>query len=151
MSETERAERLVAVFDLVGPLYRRAWRQVEQDAPVEGLTVGLRAVLSMLRRNGPATVPQLGRTLALSRQFVQRTINDGAALGLVESVPNPAHKKSSLIRLTGRGAAAVDALVGRERAVLREVGRDLTDDDVEACVRVLARLLHHLDEAVPPH
>ncbi|MFI6299794.1 MarR family winged helix-turn-helix transcriptional regulator [Nonomuraea sp. NPDC050790] len=146
MSETDRAERLVAVFDLVGPLYRRAWRQVEQDAPVEGLTVGLRAVLSLLRQHGPATVPQLGRTLALSRQFVQRTINDGAALGLVEPVPNPAHRKSSLIRLTDRGGAAMDALVGRERAVLREVGRDLSDDDVEACVRVLARLLRHLDD-----
>ncbi|MBB5084878.1 MarR family winged helix-turn-helix transcriptional regulator [Nonomuraea endophytica] len=145
MSETERAERLVAVFDLVGPLYRRAWRQVEQDAPVEGLTVGLRAVLSMLRQHGPMTVPHLGRTLALSRQFVQRTINDGAALSLVEPVPNPAHRKSSLIRLTDQGAAAVDALVGRERAVLREVGRDLTDADVEACLRVLAHLLHHLD------
>ena len=36
------------------------------------------------------TVPQMGRAQALSRQFVQRMVNEAAAQGLVESVPNPA-------------------------------------------------------------
>src|SRR5690606_38188516 len=93
----ELTDRLIEVFDLVGPLYRRAYRKVEQDAPVEGLTVGVRAVLNLLREHGPMTVPQMGRAQALSRQFVQRMTNEAAALGLVESVPNPAHRRSSLI------------------------------------------------------
>ncbi|SDI32139.1 MarR family winged helix-turn-helix transcriptional regulator [Nonomuraea jiangxiensis] len=139
-------DRLSEVFDLVGPLYRRAYRKVEQDAPLEGLSVGVRAVLSMLREHGPMTVPQLGRAQALSRQFVQRMINDAAAHGLVESVPNPAHKRSSLIRLTAEGRAAITAVLDRERAVLRQIGGDLTDADITACLRVLSRLLRHLDD-----
>ncbi|WP_433211041.1 MarR family winged helix-turn-helix transcriptional regulator [Microtetraspora malaysiensis] len=153
MSETDRdpaseelTDRLSEVFDLVGPLYRRAYRKVEQDAPIEGLSVGVRAVLNMLRENGPMTVPQMGRAQALSRQFVQRMVNDAAARGLVESVPNPAHKRSLLIRLTGEGRAAITAVFDRERAVLRQVGGDLTDDDITACIRVLSRLLRHLDD-----
>ncbi|MDP9862297.1 MULTISPECIES: MarR family winged helix-turn-helix transcriptional regulator [Streptosporangium] len=153
MSETDRGpaseestDRLAEVFDLVGPLYRRAYRKVEQDAPIEGLSVGVRAVLNMLRKDGPMTVPQMGRAQALSRQFVQRMINDAAARGLAESVPNPAHKRSSLIRLTEEGQAAITAVFDRERAVLRQVGGDLTDDDIAACIRVLSRLLRHLDD-----
>ncbi|GAA3932663.1 MarR family transcriptional regulator [Actinomadura viridis] len=135
------ADRLAEVFDLVGPLYRRAHRKVEQDAPIEGLSVGVRAVLNMLREHGPMTVPQMGRTQALSRQFVQRMVNDAAARGLVESIPNPAHKRSVLIRLTGEGRAAITAVIDRERAVMRRIGGDLTEAEIAACVRVLSSLL----------
>ncbi|MEV5324783.1 MarR family winged helix-turn-helix transcriptional regulator [Nonomuraea sp. NPDC052634] len=149
MSEAARqpvTDRLTEVFDLVGPLHRRAQRKVEQDAPIEGLSVGVRAVLNMLRDLGPMTVPQMGRAQALSRQFVQRMTNDAMARGLVETVPNPAHKRSSLIRLTGKGRAAIDAVIARERAVLRQVGADLTEAEVDACLRVLSRLLRLLDD-----
>ncbi len=129
----------------MGPLYRRVQREVEQSAPIEGLSVGVRAVLDLLRAHGPMTVPQMGRAQALSRQFVQRMVNDAAAQQLVESFPNPAHQRSSLIRLTDGGRAAITAAVSRERAVLRQVGGDLTDADVEACVRVLTEMLRLFD------
>ncbi|MGW5163213.1 MarR family winged helix-turn-helix transcriptional regulator [Nonomuraea wenchangensis] len=139
-------DRLTEVFDLVGPLYRRAQRKVEQDAPIEGLSVGARAVLHLLREHGPMTVPQMGREQALSRQFVQRMANDAAARGLVAFAPNPAHRKSSLVRLTEEGRAAIDAVLARERAVLGRIGGDLSDADIAACLRVLSRLLRLLDD-----
>lgn len=77
------ARRLTEVYDLVGPLYRRAQRGVEQGLDGDGLSVGVRAVLTMLRRGGPMTVPQMGRAQAISRQFVQRMVNDAAAQDLV--------------------------------------------------------------------
>ncbi|MFK8850652.1 MarR family winged helix-turn-helix transcriptional regulator [Streptomyces sp. Ac-502] len=142
----EPGDRFVEIFNLVGPLYRRAQRKVEQDAPLEGLSVGVRAVLNMLREHGPMTVPQMGRAQALSRQFVQRMTNDAAGLGLVEFHPNPAHKKSSLIALTDTGRAAITAVIDRERTALRQAGSGLTDDEITACIRVLSRLLHSLDD-----
>src|SRR4051794_27273382 len=72
----ELGHRLTEVFDLVGPLYRRAARKVEQAEPVEGVSAGVRAVLNLLRLHGPMSVPQMGRDQALSRQFVQRMVND---------------------------------------------------------------------------
>ncbi|UWP85109.1 MarR family winged helix-turn-helix transcriptional regulator [Dactylosporangium fulvum] len=146
MTSSDPADRLAEVFDLVGPLYRRAQRRVEHDVPSEGLSVGVRAVLNMLREHSPMTVPQMGRDQALSRQFVQRMVNEAAARGLVESIPNPAHKKSSLIRLTGEGRAVITAVINRERAVLREAGADLTVADLDGCVRVLTGLLRFLDD-----
>ncbi|MFE1784306.1 MarR family winged helix-turn-helix transcriptional regulator [Streptomyces sp. NPDC059506] len=141
----ELAHRLTDVFALMGPLYRRVLRAVERNAPTEGLSVGVRAVLDLLRGNGPMTVPQMGRAQALSRQFVQRTVNDAAARNLVETVPNPAHKRSPLVRLTDDGRAAIDALTAREHALLRQTGGDLTESDVAACTRVLGRMLELFD------
>ncbi|MFC7303828.1 MarR family winged helix-turn-helix transcriptional regulator [Streptomyces monticola] len=139
------AHRLTEVFTLVGPLYRRVQRKVEQAEPIEGISVGVRAVLDLLRGHGPMTVPQMGRAQALSRQFVQRMVNDAAAQGLVEAVPNPAHQRSSLIRLTAEGEAAITAVTSREHTLLREVGGDLTDAEVTACLRVLREMLALFD------
>ncbi|CAL9355015.1 MarR family transcriptional regulator [Streptomyces sp. DH-12] len=141
----ELGRRLTEVYDLVGPLYRRAQRSVEHGLTDGELSLGVRAVLTLLHRNGPMTVPQMGRAQAISRQFVQRMVNDAAARGLVESIPNPAHRRSSLIRLTERGASAIGEVLDREHALLRETGGRLTDAEVTACLRVLGELLKALD------
>ncbi|MFD8275180.1 MarR family winged helix-turn-helix transcriptional regulator [Streptomyces flaveolus] len=137
--------RLTEVYDLVGPLYRRAQRSVEQGLAHDGVSVGVRAVLTLLHRGGPMTVPQMGRAQAISRQFVQRMVNDAVARGLVESIPNPAHRRSSLIRLTEAGRSTTTDVLDREHAVLRAVGGGLTAADVTACLRVLGEMLHALD------
>jgi DNA-binding MarR family transcriptional regulator len=142
----ERASRLAEVFDVVGPVYRRAQRKVEENAPVHGLSVGVRAVLNLLRERGPMTVPQMSRAQALSRQFVQRMVNEAAARGMTETIPNPAHKRSSLIRLTSAGATAIDALIAHEHALLGQVGGDLTEAEITACLRVLTCLLDFLGD-----
>jgi DNA-binding MarR family transcriptional regulator len=146
LESDDLARRLTEVYDLVGPLYRRALRKVEQDASAGGLSVGVRAVLDLLRKHGPMTVPQLGRAQALSRQFVQRMVNDAASQGLVAVTPNPAHRRSSLIRLTDAGSAAISAVTAREHALLRQVGGDLTDAEITACVRVLSHMLEFIDD-----
>ncbi|GAA4986847.1 MarR family transcriptional regulator [Kitasatospora paranensis] len=137
--------RLMEVFALVGPLYRRVQRRIELDA-AQGVSVGVRAVLDLLRENGPMTVPQMGRAQSLSRQFVQRMVNDAAERHLVESIPNPAHRRSSLIRLTDDGRAAITVITTREHTLLRRAGGDLTDADITACVHVLARMLELFDD-----
>nr|WP_203609995.1 MarR family transcriptional regulator [Streptomyces sp. SID8111] len=140
------ADRLTEVFDLVGPLYRRVHRKVELTAPLEGLSVGVRAVLDLLHKQGPLTVPQMGRAQDLSRQFVQRMVNEAAAQGLVETAPNPAHRRSRLIRLTTAGTTTIEAVHAREHALLRTIDGNLTTADVDACLRVLAAMLALFDD-----
>ncbi|MFG2886909.1 MarR family winged helix-turn-helix transcriptional regulator [Streptomyces sp. NPDC048297] len=134
------------VFALVGPLYRRVQRKIEQDASRQGLSVGVRAVLDLLRAHGPMTVPQMGRAQSISRQFVQRMVNDAVSAGLVETAPNPAHARSPLIRLTDTGRTAIETTVTREHALLREAAPDLTPADVDTCVHVLSRMLTLFDD-----
>ncbi|GAA2205592.1 hypothetical protein GCM10009850_010500 [Nonomuraea monospora] len=86
--------------------------------------------------------------------------NDAAERGLVGFAPDPAHKRSSLIRLTEAGERAIGAGIERERTVLRQIGGgierertvlrqiggDLTEAEIDACLRVLSGLPHLLDD-----
>ncbi|MFD4989007.1 MarR family winged helix-turn-helix transcriptional regulator [Streptomyces sp. NPDC058374] len=135
------ADRLMEVFALVGPLYRRVQRKIEQDNAAQGVSVGVRAVLDLLHTHGDLTVPRMGRLQSLSRQFVQRMTNDAAAQGWVATVPNPAHQRSPLIHLTDTGRATIEAITTREKAMLAEIPGGITAAEVDTCLRVLGRMV----------
>ncbi|MFF7450219.1 MULTISPECIES: MarR family transcriptional regulator [unclassified Streptomyces] len=141
----ELGHRVSEVFDLIGALYRRGLRKLEQGEEIEGVSVGVRSVLVLLHRYGPMTVPQMARIMTLTRQFVQRMTNDALARGWAETAPNPAHQRSSLIRLTGDGEAVVTAVLDREHALNRQVGGELTEAELRACTRVLKEMLRTFD------
>jgi DNA-binding MarR family transcriptional regulator len=143
----ELGHRVSEVFDLVGALYRRGLRKLEQGEAIEGVSVGVRSVLTLLHRYGPMTVPQMARIMALTRQFVQRMTNDALDRGWVEATPNPAHQRSSLIRITGEGEAVITAILAREHALNRQVGGELTEAELTACVRVLKQMMKTFDHA----
>lgn len=145
LSPDDLGHRVSEVFDLIGALYRRGLRKLEQGEEVEGVSVGVRSVLVLLHRYGPMTVPQMGRVMALTRQFVQRMVNDAAARGWAEATPNPAHQRSSLIRITDEGEAVITAILAREHALNKQVGGELTDAELQACVRVLKEMLKTFD------
>ncbi|WP_328752224.1 MarR family winged helix-turn-helix transcriptional regulator [Streptomyces sp. NBC_00285] len=138
--------RVSEVFDLIGALYRRGLRKLEQGQDIEGVSVGVRSVLVLLHRYGPMTVPQMGRIMALTRQFVQRMVNDTLDRDWAETTPNPAHQRSSLIRITPQGEAVITAVLAREHALNRQVGGgELTDTELRACTRVLKEMLRTFD------
>jgi DNA-binding MarR family transcriptional regulator len=141
----ELGHRVSEVFDLVGALYRRGLRKLEQSEAVEGVSVGVRSVLTLLHRYGPMTVPQMSRIMTLTRQFVQRMTNEAMERGWAEATPNPAHQRSSLIRITEDGEAVITAVLAREHALNRQVGGDLTEAELTACARVLKEMLRTFD------
>jgi DNA-binding MarR family transcriptional regulator len=57
-------------------------------------------------RNQPLTVADIARRLGLTRQSVQRTVNNLRRDGLVRTQPNPEHRRSHLIQLTPSGELA---------------------------------------------
>jgi len=86
----------------------------------------------------PSTVPALGRKLGHPRQVIQRAVNELLAAGLIETQPNPQHKRVRLLLLTEAGRdfkrasdvrviATAKALLGhvdheRCRRIARELG-----------------------------
>ncbi|MER5391785.1 MarR family transcriptional regulator [Saccharopolyspora sp. NPDC002686] len=139
--------RLAEVYAVLGPLYRRVARLVEHDSPRNGLSIGVRAVLERLELTGAAeTVPQIARALELSRQFVQRMVNDALEQDFVALKPNPAHRRSSLVELTEEGRAAINALQRREHDAMGRVGGDLTDAEIETTLHVLRHMLAAVPE-----
>lgn len=141
---------LYDVIRHVRPLFRALAKSVEDQLEGTGITVAMRAVLERVLDDGPRTVPQIGRSLSIKRQFVQRVVNAALELGLLETAPNPAHARSSLVALTPAGEATIRGIRDREQAVLRGVAEGLTRADAEACLRVIAHLTSEFDRIAQP-
>ena len=84
----------------------------------EAVTLGMRAVLEFLEANGPRAVPEIARNRAVTRQHIQVLVNGLLELRLVSLDDNPAHQRSSLVRLTPEGAKAIARMRKRERQFL---------------------------------
>jgi DNA-binding MarR family transcriptional regulator len=107
-----------------------------------------RTVLRALDHGGPQTVPDIARDRSVSRQHIQTVVNELLEDGLVERIPNPAHRRSHLVRLTRPGEREVEAMARREATLLGELDLDVSEVDLEAALLVLARLRSALDERV---
>jgi DNA-binding MarR family transcriptional regulator len=134
---------------LVRPLHRHVYRIVELTLAAEGISVAMRAVLERLHEGGPATVPQVARGLALPRQVVQRLADALLERGLVERAPNPAHRRSTLHRLTANGAATIARVLAREGETLRALAAGLSAADVATFRDVMRYLASELARRAP--
>lgn len=135
---SERGERIYALVRQVRPLTLSSARVVERRLQGTGLTVGTRAVLELLADSGPATVPDLARTLDVSRQATQRLANELVRAGYAETAPNPRHRRSVLVRLTRAGSDSFAAIHRQEIEQLATLAPGCSDEDVATAVRVLS-------------
>jgi DNA-binding MarR family transcriptional regulator len=136
---------------LVADVYELAGlsRRTSDDLAAEiGQTTARWHVMSVLL-DGPRTVPEIAERLGLTRQSVQRVVDDLVAAGSVTIEDNPAHRRSHLIDLTRAGARAVDRLVERASvdrgAELRDGG--VTIDELVAARATVAKVVAALRAA----
>lgn len=146
LSPDALATGLAEVYRALGPLYRKVSRTVEHLQPEMGMSVGARAVLECLREADGRTVPQIARTLQLSRQFVQRMVNDGRRARWIEARENPAHQTSPLMHLTQAGQSAIQSVVDYEHQLMGQVPGELRQTELEATLKVLRAMSAGLDE-----
>jgi len=98
---------------------RLLWRTVSEAGVrsdrAEAVTSEMRAVLLVLRREGPAPVPAIARSRRVSRQRIQCLVDRLRRLQLVALAANPEHRRSALVRLTRRGLEHIDSAEVRDR------------------------------------
>jgi DNA-binding MarR family transcriptional regulator len=138
---TPDSRDLYAVLRRVRPLHLLSARAVTAALESEQLTLGVRALLETLDDGGPATVPAIGRVLSMPRQVIQRLVDQAIEQGLVATRPNPAHRRSPLVELTGEGRAAFERIHRAELHNLSTIAAALDPADVAAAVRVLDALV----------
>jgi len=97
------------VFRLNGQLLSTA-DALSQDLEVSTARWQTIAVI----RNEPQTVASIARSLGLSRQSVQQTINRLEKQDIVEFIENPNHRTSQLVQLTDNGRHVMDILRDRQ-------------------------------------
>lgn len=120
--------------------YHRLTRAADALHGEGEITTGLRSVLLRLDEDGPATASALARARGVSRQFMQRLVDQLIQRGWAQATANPRHRRSPLLALTTEGRVQADAIRGAEAPWWRRLGAELDQADLEATLRTLAVL-----------
>jgi DNA-binding MarR family transcriptional regulator len=100
----------------------------------------MRGVMASLAAAGPRTVPELARERAVSRQHIQTLVNELAAASLAEARPNPSHRRSPLIALTGEGQRRLRLAQARKAKLLAGLAPSVSPVELAAAMRLFDRL-----------
>jgi DNA-binding MarR family transcriptional regulator len=135
-------EVILQVFKLNGRLLA-AGDQLTSDI---GLTSARWQVLGAVALAGtPQPVANLARAMGLTRQAVQRTVNDLASRGLVTFDVNPHHRRAQLVVLTEEGRAAYRAAARRQVPWASGLAKGLRAADLALALEVLKALTGALE------
>jgi DNA-binding MarR family transcriptional regulator len=139
-------ELILEVFRLNGRLLVAGDRLVSRL----GLTSARWQVLGAIALAPRAEpVAWLARSMGLSRQGVQRIVNELAAEGYVALEPNPHHRRANLVVLTEQGRKAFAAVDRLQTPWVNALAQGLRIEDVAAAKRTVAALRRRLEEAAP--
>src|SRR5712691_10630849 len=90
-------------------------------------------------------VAHIARNMGLTRQAVQRTVNELAAAGLVDFAPNPYHRRAHLVVLTASGSDAYRAAMDRQAPWASQLAQALDEHKIRLATRALRTLVQRLE------
>lgn len=106
-----------------------------------GLTSARWQVLGALSLSPvPLPVAHIARNMGLTRQAVQRSVDEMRADDLVRLEPNPHHRRAMLVAMTERGEAAYRAVSERHGQWIEARMADISPESLEAASAVLREI-----------
>ncbi len=109
-----------------------------------------RAILELLQRYGPMSVPALARARGTSRQNIQIIANRLAEEGWASTTTNPLHKRSGLVSITADGRATLASGAAAQAEILHALLSATSQAELVSCLELLRRLRQALG-AKPAH
>ncbi|GAA3300959.1 hypothetical protein GCM10020295_43040 [Streptomyces cinereospinus] len=101
MAERAQYEELARQFSAFGAVKREMGRALPPDCPS-----GSAAVLTLLGRHGDMRMSRLAELLSVDMSVTSRHVAHVAERGWIERSPDPADKRSRILRLTPPAAGA---------------------------------------------
>lgn len=133
----ETNDLIVEVFRLNGLLLSTADKLVSKF----GLTGARWQVLGAIAQvGGPETTARLARNMGLTRQSVQRVVNQMVAEGMLSLEENPHHKRSKLVLMTPKGKKAFDQALEMQGPWVKALSEGISKKRLVAAREVLAAL-----------
>ncbi|MGA5526998.1 MarR family winged helix-turn-helix transcriptional regulator [Streptomyces pseudogriseolus] len=135
MAESAQYEELVRQFSAFGAVKREMNRLMPSDCPS-----GSAAVLTVLGRDGDMRMSRLAELLSVDMSVTSRHVAHLAERGWIERSPDPADKRSRILRLTPAGRTRLDELFRLTTQLLAERLCDWSDEEVGRLTQLMARL-----------
>jgi len=131
---------------LVRRLFRALAQKAGENLGQYELTVADRAVMEFLYPHEQLSVPEIASRYRVSRQHVQVTVNSLRDTGLLESRPNPRHKRSSLMKLSDKGGELFARILEKDNETVEKLFTEIPEEDRKATRRTLETLLRELSQ-----
>ncbi|MET7286858.1 MarR family transcriptional regulator [Streptomyces sp. NPDC005573] len=135
MAEQAQFEELARQLSAVGAVKRDLGRILPPDCPAGSATV-----LTLLGRHGDMRMSKLAELLAVDMSVTSRHVTHVAVRGWIERSPDPADKRSRILRLTPAGLEQLDELSRRTSRLLSERLADWSDEDLAQLIRLMTRM-----------
>ncbi|MFF3821103.1 MarR family winged helix-turn-helix transcriptional regulator [Streptomyces bluensis] len=135
MAEKAQYEELARSFSAIGVVKRDLGRMLPPDCPG-----GSAGVLTLLGRHGDMRMSRLAELLSVDMSVTSRHVAHAAERGWIERLPDPADRRSRILRLTPVGRDRLDDLYERITHLLADRLGDWSDDEVGLLIGLLARL-----------
>jgi len=140
----EQIENFYAVTRTIRRLFHVLGNGVRALHDESDVSAGMRAVLEKLIERGPMTVPDMARMRPVTRQHIQSLVNPLLDLDYVETLPNPAHRRSPLIRATAAGEKKFLAMRQLENTAFRKLQMDVSAAQFQSANQVLTAIVDAL-------
>ncbi|MBV7700358.1 MarR family winged helix-turn-helix transcriptional regulator [Streptomyces sp. TRM70350] len=141
MAERAQYEELARQFSAFGAVKREMGRILPSECPS-----GSAAVLTLLGRHGDMRMSRLAELLSVDLSVTSRHVAHVAERGWIERSPDPADKRSRILRLTPSGRDQLDELYRRTTHLLAQRLSDWTDDEVGRLIELMTRLRASFDD-----
>lgn len=139
-------ELAIETFRLNGDLLEAGDRLVSGT----GLTSARWQVLGAIEMSPVSlSVAHIARNMGLSRQAVQRVVNELENERFVAFAPNPHHARAKLVTMTDKGTRAYAAAMERQRPWAADLGARIAADEIRAALKVLRSVRDRLNAKVP--
>ena len=138
MSNTAR--RLATTIDRLSAFFFLARRYGHALHAAEALSSGERAILKDVARGGGQSVPELAASRAISRQAIQKTVDQLVARGAVEKTPSPEDRRTKHLAATPEGLDLLRKLARRETTEAGRYVEEFTPEELDVFESVLTRM-----------
>jgi DNA-binding MarR family transcriptional regulator len=139
-SRTPAGDAFTTLLGQVIGLTRRFTTAGEALAKPAGQTLARWLVLETIQ-DQPATVAQIGRSLLLARQGVQRLADVLVRDGLAAYEDNPAHRRAKLLRITPQGRVTLRTIQAAQVAWADALGAEVGEAELRQAGILLDRVL----------
>ncbi|MCM3301751.1 MarR family transcriptional regulator [Streptomyces pseudogriseolus] len=135
-------EELTHQLSAIGAVQRELGRIVPA-----GCSDGSATVLTLLSRQNTVSIRELTALLGIDISVTSRHVAHLAMLGWADRRPDPADRRSRLVRLTDTGRARFAELSERRSRELAARLRDWSDEDIRRLALLLSRLRTGFDSS----
>ncbi|GGJ29230.1 MarR family winged helix-turn-helix transcriptional regulator [Streptomyces brasiliensis] len=135
MAEKAQYEELMRQLSAVTSVRRQLDRTLPQSC-----SSGSATVLALLGRDGDMRIGRLSELLAVDMSVTSRHVAHLAARGWIDRSPDPADRRSRILRLTPEGRTRLAEMSERTAQLLAQRLTGWSDEDVRRLTWLLSRL-----------